>query len=79
MSAFGLGVALFAATNIDDLLVLIAFFADPRYGAAQVVAGQCLGIAALVAASLVAASVSLVLPDDAVGMLGFLPIAVGLK
>jgi cadmium resistance protein CadD (predicted permease) len=43
-----LGVTLFAATDIDDLFVLVGFFADPKFRAGNVVIGQYLGIGALV-------------------------------
>jgi cadmium resistance protein CadD (predicted permease) len=69
----------FAATDLDDLLILIAFFADPRLRASQVVAGQYLGIAALFAASFVVALAALAVPTAYVGLLGFVPIALGLK
>ena len=72
-----LGITLFAATNIDDTFVLLGFFADPKYRAHRVVIGQYLGIATLVAISLLAALIALVIPPAYVGLLGLLPIAIG--
>jgi cadmium resistance protein CadD (predicted permease) len=69
----------FAATDVDDLLILIAFFADPRLRARHVVAGQYLGIAALFAASFVVALAALAVPTAYVGLLGVVPVAIGLK
>ena len=69
---------LFVVTNIDDLFVLVGFFSDRSLQRFDVVVGQVLGIAALVAISLVAAGLSLLLPMPLVGLLGFIPIALGL-
>ena len=74
-----LGITLFAATNIDDTFVLLGFFADPKYRAHRVVIGQYLGIATLVAISLLAALIALVIPPAYVGLLGLLPIAIGAR
>ena len=54
LSIVGLAVVLFASTNVDDLFVLVGFLADPRYETRQVVFGQYLGVATLVAVSLAA-------------------------
>ena len=74
-----LGITLFAATNIDDTFLLLGFFADPKYRAHRVVIGQYLGIATLVAISLLAALIALVIPPAYVGLLGLAPIAIGAK
>ena len=74
-----LGITLFAATNVDDTFVLLGFFADPKYRAHRVVIGQYLGIATLVAISLLAALIALVIPPAYVGLLGLAPIAIGAK
>ena len=75
----GLGIVLFASTNVDDLLVLIAFFALPRCRARDVVIGQYLGIGALVVVSLVLSLISLVLSPAYVGLLGALPMLIGIQ
>src|SRR5215469_6121723 len=74
-----LGITLFAATNIDDTFVLLGFFADPKFRAHRVVMGQYLGITTLVAISLAAALIALVIPPAYVGLLGLAPIAIGAK
>ena len=61
IGSVGLGIILFASTNVDDLLVLIAFFALPRCRARDVVIGQYLGIGALIVVSVVLSLISLVL------------------
>ena len=73
-----LAAVLFAATDVDDLFLLIAFFADPRRRPGAVVAGQFLGIGVLVGASLVLALVALVIPPAYVGLLGLVPLGLGL-
>jgi cadmium resistance protein CadD (predicted permease) len=72
-------IGLFAATNIDDIFVLIGFFADRTVGSRQVVIGQYLGIIALVAFSVIVSLVSLVVAPEYVGLLGLLPILIGAK
>lgn len=77
--ALTLAIVAFASTNIDDAFVLVAFFSDSRLKSADVVVGQCVGIAALVAITLVLAQVALTIPEQYVGSLGVLPIWMGLK
>ncbi len=79
LTDLGVAIALFASTNIDDVFVLIGFFSDPRYRPRQIVIGQCLGIAALVLASLVGALLSLVVPPAWLGLLGLVPVALGFR
>jgi cadmium resistance protein CadD (predicted permease) len=74
----GLAVVLFVSTNIDDVFVLLGFFADPKYRLRHIIAGQYLGIGLLVLVSVVASLVSLVVAPAYVGLLGLLPIAIGI-
>lgn len=73
--------AAFAATNVDDIVLLSVLFArrDDRFRTRHIVAGQFLGFAALVVASLLASVGLLALPDEAIGALGLVPIALGLR
>lgn len=73
------GIALYCATNVDDLFILLAFFADPRFRAGQVVAGQCIGMAVLVALSIAAAMLALIVPVEYIGLMGLVPIGMGLN
>ena len=73
------GAAAFAATNVDDLLLLIAFFAAGTYRARDVVLGQYTGIGLLFAASASASLVSLVIPASHLPLLGLVPVFIGLK
>jgi cadmium resistance protein CadD (predicted permease) len=79
LATVGLAAVLFVATNIDDVFVLLGFFAAPDFRARHIVIGQYLGIGALVLVSLIASLVSLVLAPAYVGLLGLLPIAIGVK
>jgi len=68
----------FVATDIDDLLLLTAFFADPGMRPRAVVVGQFAGIAVLVAACALAAVLALAVPPAWVALLGIVPLGMGL-
>jgi cadmium resistance protein CadD (predicted permease) len=74
-----LAITLFASTNIDDLVVLIGFFADRRFRTRDIVAGQFAGVAALFLASASGSLLSLVIPRAYLGLLGILPIVIGIR
>ena len=74
-----IGTAAFVSTNIDDILILAVFFGQPRRNIAAIVAGQYLGIGALVLASVIAALAALVVPPHGLALLGFLPLALGIR
>jgi cadmium resistance protein CadD (predicted permease) len=74
----GLAIVLFVSTNVDDLVVLIAFFANSRFRARDVVAGQYAGLAVLFIVSAAGALLSLVIPSAYLGLLGIFPILVGI-
>ncbi|MGC4789088.1 cadmium resistance transporter [Micromonospora sp. DT178] len=73
----------FAATDIDDIVVLTLLFVAARTTGRprpwQIVAGQYLGIGALALASAVVAAGLLVVPDPWTGLLGLLPVALGVR
>ena len=74
-------VGLFAATNIDDLVVLTVLFVASARGALpgwKVVAGQYAGFVTLVGISVVAAAGLTIVPDKWVGFLGLIPLAIGI-
>ena len=75
----GIGAIAFVATNIDDLFILIAFFANSRFPAPQIVLGQYVGMGSLIAASLLGSLIALVVPNNLIGLIGIFPIAIGIK
>jgi cadmium resistance protein CadD (predicted permease) len=79
LAAIGLGVALFVATNLDDLFLLLAFLAEPGARVRDVTLGQLTGIGALVVASALTALLSIAFAPPALGLLGLLPIGLGLQ
>jgi cadmium resistance protein CadD (predicted permease) len=79
VSLFGVAVAVFTTTNVDDVFVLLGFFSDPKFTARQVVIGQYCGIATLYCISVVASLVSLIIPTAYIGLLGLAPIVIGLR
>jgi cadmium resistance protein CadD (predicted permease) len=71
-------VAVFAGTNIDDLIVLTTLFAAgvaPR----AIVVGQYLGVALLVGVSLIAGLALGAFPDRWIGLFGLIPLALGIR
>jgi cadmium resistance protein CadD (predicted permease) len=79
LSLVVLGMTAFAATNVDDILILTLFFSDRRFRARYVCLGQALGIGLLVLLSLAGALLALAIPEQWIGLLGLLPIALGVR
>ena len=75
----GVGIAAFVSTNIDDLLILMAFFATPKFPPFQIVLGQYIGMGSLMAVSLLGLLIALVVPRNLIGLIGLFPIAIGIK
>jgi cadmium resistance protein CadD (predicted permease) len=74
-----MGAIAFASSNIDDIFVLLGFFADPKLRRRAIVLGQYLGIGALYGASVLLSLVSLVLDTAYLELLGVVPIAIGVR
>ena len=76
-------VVVFAGTNVDDLLVLTVLFlssrASGRPSALKIWVGQYSGIGILIAGSLVLALGLAVVPDRWVGLLGLIPLGLGVR
>jgi cadmium resistance protein CadD (predicted permease) len=74
-----IGVAAFAATNIDDIFVLMIFFSSLSFPVRHIILGQYLGIGLLIAISAVGSLISLVVPTYVIGLMGIVPIIIGVK
>jgi cadmium resistance transport/sequestration family protein len=76
-------VGVFAGTNVDDIIVLTVLFLAARASGRprpwQIWAGQYAGIGVLVAVSALAALGLALVPDEWVGLLGLIPIALGVR
>ncbi len=81
LTAISTGFTAFTATNLDDILILMLFFSQVNslFRKRHIIAGQYLGFAALVLASLPSFFSSLLLPRPCVGLLGLVPIAIGIS
>lgn len=74
-------ITAFAGTNIDDIFINTIFFAqaDSKKKVRAVVAGKYLGMGILVLASLFGAFFLSGIPQTYIGLLGLVPIALGIK
>lgn len=81
LTAISTGITAFTATNLDDILILLLFFSQVNavFRRRHIVFGQYLGFTALVFASLPGFFGRSIFPPDWIGMLGLLPIAIGLS
>ncbi|MBL7254435.1 cadmium resistance transporter [Paractinoplanes lichenicola] len=82
LSIIGQAAGLFAVTNIDDILILALFFAQGvghRNTTRNILVGQYLGFAGILAVAVAAAVGATFLPEQAVPYLGLLPLALGIK
>jgi cadmium resistance protein CadD (predicted permease) len=76
----GTGLAIFAGTNVDDLLILTVLFVSARRGRPrrrEITAGQMLGFTALLAASAAIALGLGAVPEQWIRLLGVLPLGIG--
>lgn len=82
LSVVGQAAALFAVTNIDDILLLALYFgqaAGQRDAERRIVVGQYLGFGAILCVSLLVAFGVGFLPEEAIAYLGLIPVALGLR
>lgn len=80
-AVFFTSIAAFISTNFDDIFMLTLFFAQAkgRKGALKVVAGQYIGMGCLAALSILGALGTQLVPQRYVGLLGFVPLCLGIK
>ncbi len=76
-----LGFTAFTATNLDDIVILLLFFSQINnlFQRRHIVMGQYLGFAALVLMSLPGFFGGVLLPRPWIGLLGLVPVAIGLS
>lgn len=81
VTAITTGFTAFSATNIDDFVILLLFFTqvNATFRRRHIVVGQYLGFTALVIASLPGFFGGLIIPRHWIGLLGLVPIAIGLS
>ena len=81
ITAIPTGFTAFTVTNLDDIIILLLFFSQVNavFRRQHIVMGQYFGFAALVLVSLSGFFGSLMFPRPWVGMLGLVPIAIGIS
>ncbi|MBD2414833.1 transporter [Nostoc calcicola FACHB-389] len=81
VTAISTGAITFIATNIDDIVILLLFFSqiNSTFRPRHIVTGQFLGFTVLLILSLSGLFGGLVLSKNWIGLLGLLPIAIGIS
>ena len=80
VTAIPTGITAFTATNLDDLVILTLLFSqvNTSFRCRHIVSGHYLGFAALVVVSLSGFFGGLFVPSHWIGLLGLVPIALGM-
>ncbi|KAF3908698.1 hypothetical protein AA313_de0209255 [Arthrobotrys entomopaga] len=82
--AVGVACSSFAVTNVDDLFVLVTFFAEASVNNNKIITplkitlGQYIGFTIIIIISMIGYGASLVMPSEPIGFLGLLPILLGI-
>ncbi|RHZ51794.1 uncharacterized protein CDV56_104249 [Aspergillus thermomutatus] len=80
--SLGAACGSFAITNIDDMFVLVTFFAEASASRTvtplKITAGQYLGFTVIIIISMIGFGASLLIPAEPIGFLGLLPILLGI-
>ena len=81
LTAITTGAIAFIATNIDDIVILLLFFSqiNANFHPRHIVAGQFFGFTVLLILSLPGLFGGLVLSKSWIGLLGLLPISIGIS
>ncbi|QEC69245.1 hypothetical protein FRZ67_18725 [Panacibacter ginsenosidivorans] len=69
----------FGGTNIDDIFLLVIFFANKDYKTKHIVIGQYIGIIALIGISIIGSFIGLLFDHIYIGLLGLLPVYFGIR
>lgn len=72
-------IVAFISTNIDDIFLLMLFYASGRFSKTNILIGQYVGIAALVIISFTGAYIGSFFDERYVGLLGLFPIYLGVR
>lgn len=80
LAAVASACAAFAATNLDDIIILTLLFAqvNANFHKRHIIIGQYLGFTIIILASLPGFFGGLVIKHSLIGLLGFLPIIIGI-
>jgi len=79
MEVIATGILAFVSSNIDDIFLLMLFFGDRNFKPREIIVGQFVGIGALIGISLIFSLIGLVIGKAYIGLLGLLPIYLGIK
>jgi cadmium resistance protein CadD (predicted permease) len=74
-----IAISVFLATNLDDLFILMSFFAIKDYNNFTVATGQYLGFFLIIMISLLAYFFKIIVPASYISLLGIFPIIIGFK
>ena len=77
LSNIGLAAFVFVGTNLDNLMLLLMFFADRRFTPRQVILGNYIGGLILILGGLVCGLAACNLPALYFGWLGIVPLTLG--
>ena len=74
-------VTSFVATNLDDLMVLMLFFSrlNANFRPRHLIIGQYLGFTLILLASSLGLLFGLLVSKEWIGLLGFIPLTIGIK
>ena len=81
VTAITTGIVAFSATNVDDFIILLLLFSQVNntFRRWHILIGQYLGFGALVLASFPGFIGGLIVPRHWIGLIGLIPIAIGLS
>jgi len=81
LTAFTESLVAFAATNIDDIIILLLLFSqvDVNFRRSHIWVGHFLGFLIIILASLPGFFGGLFVQREFIGLLGILPIIIGIK
>jgi len=79
LTEIGIASITFAITNIDDLLILSLYFANPTYRTWNILLGQYLGIIAIILVGLTGLILDTFFADHWISFLGVIPMTIGFR